>query len=133
MDRLPLIEPVRVSVEPFVAAATTFHAHAREPVKAVARSAALAFDAQVRWINTQVQKAESAGATKDQNGYLCTREWILDDVGYEPKMGDIITAIGTRSGLRLYVTGVDDAGHIGGGNTLKMIHFSTRNPSRGGG
>lgn len=131
---LPLIEPSPIVVEPIDRDATIKHQYAREEVKTLAREAAapIQFNAQVYWQRKGFQRARREGNTPESSGYLTTRKWVLDNAAYTPRTGDLLTAIGTQTDLRLYVTGFEPSGHLSGGNTLFLIYFSDRNPSKGG-
>jgi len=120
-----------VTVEPLDEASTAYHGRAREPVKGVARSAALSFSAQHSQSRRNFQDTDDrAGEVKSTSGYLCTRQWMLDNAGYTPKNGDKITVIGSRA-VAVYVTGTEDSGHLDGSNTLVIIHYSSQTPRRG--
>jgi hypothetical protein len=129
---LPLISPVSVTVERLDEASTEYHARAREPVKGVARnSTSVTFDAQHSQSMRRSRNAgDRAGEVKHTSGYLCTRQWILDAQSYTtPQNGDKITSIGGKA-VTVYVTGLSDAGHLSGANTLVIINYSSQAPRR---
>lgn len=123
-----LISPVDCLISPINKAGTKYASSAREPVKTIARSTSLTISAQHSQSRRRFHDQGPGGAKKGTSGYLVTRQWILDAQSYEPTAGDLITAIGNRTGLRLYVTGLEDSGHLDGANTLVLIHYSDRRP-----
>jgi len=128
---LPLISPVACVIEAIDKSATQYHASAREPVKGVARSASVTFLVQQAQAIRDSQSQSPSGSRRRTMGYLVTRQWMLDDISYDPQPGDMITAIGSKTGLKLYVTMLTDKGHLDGANTLVFIHYSDRRPEQG--
>lgn len=129
MANLPLISAVSVTVEPLDTGSTEYHGRAREPVKGVARSASVTFDAQHSQSRRKGQTPREEGDAPETSGYLCTRQWMLDAISYDPKSGDKITAIGSRT-VALYVTSLEDSAHLDGANTLVLIYYSSQRPRR---
>lgn len=130
MSNLPLIQPVQVIISPIDRTNTKYHASAREPVKTVARTSSVTITAQQSQSKRDSQSQMPGGSRNSESGYLVTRQWILDAAGYEPQKGDMITSIAGISGKTIFITELENSGHLSGANTLVLIYYSDRRPGR---
>lgn len=130
MPRPRLLHPVPVVIQPSDLAATDIRANAREPVKTVARASEVNTEAQIQWTRRRDPNNTRSGMKEDASGYLLFRKTDLAELEYTPTQGDQITAIGDLTGLSLYMTSQEPAGHYDGQHWLLLVNFTDKVPAR---
>jgi hypothetical protein len=127
-----LIHPVTVTVQPLDRAGTISNGRRRAPVKVIARSTSVSFEAQAVYNATKRTAVDSGGLMERVDGYLVARKADLDALSYTPGLGDRIVTVGGQTGLKLYVTETEATAYRDGDHTLWVIEFDDRRPARGG-
>lgn len=130
MPRPRLIHPVDVTIQPKDAGATAYRPNAREPVKTVARSVDIELPAQVQWYAKATPEVGRAGVTEGHRGYLIFHVDDLAALEYTPRQGDKVTVIGAITGLAVYLTAQEPAGHYDGQHWLLKVNFEDKAPPR---
>lgn len=129
--RLPLIEPVELIVKPINKALTPVNQRMREPVKAVTYGEPVTIDVQIYYTKIDRRNMEQEGNVPDSTGSYTTRQWILDDAGYEPRVGDkVISIAGRELPEPVYIEEYEPSAHLGGENTLMVMRFGSKSRTR---
>lgn len=126
-----LLNPVEVTIEPIDKASTEYQRDAREPVRQVARAAALTIEAQVVWTKLDSAVPTRGGVQEKASGYLVLRVEDLTAAGYTPARGDKVTSIPGVTGRWFFVS-FEPAATRGGAHTLLIANFEDRQPSAWG-
>ncbi len=127
-----LIEPSPIVIEQLDTGNTVYDALAREPIKSVARTAAVTLTAQVAW-GRSAKYAHRAGGqgglNSEARGYLVFKTSDLDDAGVTLARGDKVVTIGGRP-ADVYLTERTYGAHHYGEPHLEFWDFHDEAPKR---
>ncbi len=126
-----LIQPTSVTVSPLDRVNTRYNSKTRAPIKMLKRETSVQFEAQVQFNALSRAQAAPAGLVRETSGYLIARATDLTKISYVPETGDKLITVGSKTGLDLYITMIQDTAYYDGSPTLTLMEFNDRKPSRG--
>jgi len=125
-----LIQPVWVTIESLAATDREWDENSRDALHGSLAPTVVTIQAQIVWGDRNDPRATVGGAREESRGYIVISISEESQSGTTLKRGDRITAMGTLTGLDLYLTESEPFGHwSSGGPRFKAWRFTDRQPT----